>query len=44
MKQATYNKDKHAWKRWPWKDIIFCTIVGGIMVAGIVAAPPGWWL
>ena len=34
MKQATYNKDKHAWKRWPWNEIAFAAIIGGTMLKG----------
>ena len=44
MKQATYNKDKHAWKRWPWADICFTAIIMAVFAAWAILLPPGWWL
>jgi ElaB/YqjD/DUF883 family membrane-anchored ribosome-binding protein len=44
MKQATANKDKHAWKRWPWADIAFASIIGAVIGLFLALAPAGWWL
>jgi|DEB0MinimDraft_10_1074344.scaffolds.fasta_scaffold519328_1 hypothetical protein len=44
MKQATYNKDKQAWKRLPLAEILLCTIAGIGLVLWVVFIPPGWWL
>lgn len=44
MKQATYNKDKHAWKRWPWSEIAFIAAITSAFAMGMLLAPVGWWL
>lgn len=44
MKQAIYNKDKHAWKRWRWDEIIFTTACGIATALWIIFVPAGWWL
>jgi Mg/Co/Ni transporter MgtE len=44
MKQATYNRDKQAWKRWPWNEIAFAAVIGGTMLMVLLLAPAGWWV
>lgn len=44
MKQATYNKDKHAWKRWPWHEIAFASVIGGTLFFALLLAPAAWWV